>query len=234
MFLRPLKIMSSFTKDSYLLHYDSILFLSLSFYMFVVSKWSPSTSSASYAFSKSQLYLHIQNDSIFRGTKFGGVCCRFASFFWLYHLLHASLILWEVLFTTLSSILHFFLHLLLPRSIGYSCFFPISSYLVSFLYFLEGANESCYLLAIQSQTMKLELPLTYEIWTPEVIACDDFLICLIWALPFLFHCILAYIFFLSSACDKKSMPVPPGYDRMFIRLWGTGHDLLVISCNFSV
>ena len=25
------------------------------------------------------------------------------------------------------------------------------------------ANESCYLLAIQSQTMKLELPLTYEI-----------------------------------------------------------------------
>ena len=57
----------------------------------------------------------------------------------------------------------FFLHLLLPRSIGYSCFFPISSYLFSFLYFLEGTNESCYLLAIQSQTMKLELPLTYEI-----------------------------------------------------------------------
>jgi len=110
----------------------------------------------------------------------------------------------------------------------------LSSYLFSFMYFLEGANESCYLLPIQSQTMKLELPLTYEIWTPEVIACDDFLICLIWALPFLFHCILAYIFFLSSACDKKSMPVPPGYDRMFIRLWGTGHDLLVISCNFSV
>ena len=134
----------------------------------------------------------------------------------------------------LSSILHcifcisFYLgQLVIP-------FFPMSSYLFSFMYFLEGVNESCYLLAIQSQTMKLELPLTYEIWTPEVIACDDFLICLIWALPFLFHCILAYIFFLSSACDKKSMTVPPGYDRMFIRLWGTGHDLLVISCNFSV
>ena len=39
----------------------------------------------------------------------------------------------------------------------------LSSYLFSFMYFLEGANESCYLLAIQSQTMKLELPLTYEI-----------------------------------------------------------------------
>ena len=104
MFLRPLKIMSSFKKYSYLLHCDSILFLSLSFYIFVVSKWSPSTNSASYAFSRSQLYLHIQNDSIFRGTKFGGVCCRFASlFFWLYHLLHASLSFWEVPFTTLSA-----------------------------------------------------------------------------------------------------------------------------------
>ena len=203
--------------------------------MFVVSKWSPSTGSASYAFSKSQLYLHIQNDSIFRGTKFGGVCCRFASLFFGYIICCMQALVFEK--SRLQPYLAFctfFLHLLLPRSIGYSCFFPMSSYLFSFMYFLEGANESCYLLAIQSQTMKLELPLTYEIWTPEVIACDDFLICLIWALPFLFHCILAYIFFLSSACDKKSMPVPPGYDRMFIRLWGTGHDLLVISCNFSV
>ena len=125
MFLRPLKIMSSFTKDSYLLHCDSILFLSLSFYIFVVSKWSPSTNSASYAFSKSQLYLHIQNDSIFRGTKFGGVCCRFASLFFGYIICCMQVLFFEK--SRLQPYLAFctfFLHLLLPRSIGYSCFSP--------------------------------------------------------------------------------------------------------------
>ena len=39
------------------------------------------------------------------------------------------------------------------------------------------------------------------------------------------------LFFLCSACDEKSLPVAPGYDMMFICLWGTGHDLLLILCN---
>jgi hypothetical protein len=37
---------------------------------------------------------------------------------------------------------------------------------------------------------------------------------------------------LCSACDEKSMPVALGYDLMFIWLWGTGHDLLLILYNF--
>ena len=35
----------------------------------------------------------------------------------------------------------------------------------------------------------------------------------------------------SSACDKNSISFAQGYDLMFIRLWGTGHDLLL---NYAI
>jgi hypothetical protein len=80
-------------------------------------------------------------------------------------------ILYQALYTV------FFSHLLLPRSIGFLFLPSLPTYSVFCIF--EGANENWYLLPMQSHNIYAARTASYEISNPEVIAGDDFVLCLI-------------------------------------------------------